>query len=127
MKIMLKKHITQFFRIIVCMAVIGMAFQACKSNDPTDEKTVSGVVTANTEGTVLFMYSRSNNQVPDFCKFTTDLPSPNNQFTLTISSGSTVTKEITGLTAGQKVSWTITVKGNPLNHGSGNFVHIIND
>ena len=30
-------------------------------------------------------------------------------------------------TVGQKVTWTATVKGKPLNHGSGNFVHIVND
>ena len=83
---------------------------------------------ADTAGTVLFMYSRLQTNVPDFCKFTTDLPSPNDQFTLTINSGeSTVKKEIIGLTAGQKVKWTAKVEGNPLNHGSGNFVHIINE
>jgi len=126
---MIKKHITQFFRIVVCVAVIGIVFQACKGNESTDEKTVSGAVTVKSDGTVLFMYSRSNNNVPDFCKFTTNLPSPNNGFTLTISSGSTVNKEIAGLTAGQKVSWKATVKGNPIDIGTpgAGFVHINNN
>ena len=123
---MLNKNIIQFFRITICIAVIGITLHACK--EKSDERTVTGTVTANSEGIIQFKYSRLNKDVPDFCLFTTDLPSPNAQFTLTLSSGeSSVTKDITGLTAGQKVSWTATVVGNPLNHGSGNFVHIVNE
>jgi hypothetical protein len=56
------------------------------------------------------------------------LPAPNDRFVLTITSGNTAQDwKIEGLTAGQKVEWTADVEGKPANHGSGYFVHIINN
>jgi hypothetical protein len=111
---------------IALVALMGFSFVACEKQ-PQDKK-VTGTVTADTEGVIKFMYSRVGSGAPDICTFTTNLPAPNNQFVLTIVTGNTAeNKVIEGLTAGQKVEWTATVKGKPLNHGSGNFVHIIND
>jgi hypothetical protein len=122
---MKKKNIT--FGMIVLLTVSGLFPTAC-SKQPEQEKIISGTVTADAAGIVLFMYSRTNKNNPEQCAFTTDLPAPNDRFTVTILSGeSTGKKEIEGLTAGQKVSWTATVDGKALNHGSNNFVHIIND
>jgi hypothetical protein len=127
MKNQSKKRIVSVFRVVAIAAVIGITLTAC--GKPTEkEKKLSGTVTANTDGVVKFMYSRLKSSCPAACAFTTDLPAPDNQFVLTIASGeSTVEKLIEGLSAGQKLSWTATVEGKPLNHGSGYFVHIIND
>jgi len=112
---------------IVISAATGFFLTAC-GEKPAKEKILSGTVTADTEGIVSFMYSRSHRDNPESCTFSTNLPSPNDQFIVTIVSGeSTGKKVIDGLTAGQKVEWKATVAGNPLNHGSNNFVHIIND
>ena len=112
--------------IIALLTVMGLFMTAC-GETLEKEKQVSGTVTADIDGKISFMYSPKNNR-PDSCKFTTNLPSPNNQFVITlVSSETTGSKEIDGLTAGQKVEWTATVEGKPLDHGSGNFVHIIND
>jgi len=122
----MKKNFKTHIGIIVLLSVMGFFFAAC--GELEKEKTVSGKVTADEDGKISFMYSRNNKNYPDNCKFTTDLPAPNDQFILTIVSGEqTEKKEISGLTAGQKVEWTAKVEGKPLNHGSGNFVHIIND
>ena len=114
-------------RIIAFLAIIVFSLTACSK--PEKDKKLSGTVTANAEGTVLFQYSRSNCPTcPETCKFTTDLLTPNDQFVLSSTSEElTGKKEITGLTAGQKVNWTATVEGKPVNIGSGYFVHIINE
>ena len=113
--------------IIAILLMSGFVLTGCR--EPLENpKKISGTVTADTNGTILFMYSRTNANHPDFCTFTTDLPAPNDQFIITILSGETSgNKEIEGLLAGQKVSWTATVEGKPLNHGSNNFVHVVND
>jgi hypothetical protein len=124
----IKKQIsgTMLLCLIALVASVGISLTAC--NKEPQEKKVSGTVTADASGTVQFMYSRLNSNVPNACTFTTNLPSPNDLFVLTIASGNTSeTKAIGGLTAGQKIEWTAKVEGNPLNHGSGNFVHIVND
>jgi len=105
-------------------ALIVVFFVAC--NKEPVEKTISGTVTAQ-EGVVIFKYSRSSSSSPDSCTFTTNLPAPNDQFVLTIISGNTAeNKVIERLETNQKVTWTAKTEGTPLNHGSGNFVHIIN-
>jgi len=113
--------------VIAFVAVIG--FSAC-GNPPPTGKTVSGTVTANDAGEVLFKYSRLNTNLPATCSFTTNLPAPNDKFVITLnaSASSGNDKMIDGLTAGQKVTWTANIEsGTPLDHGSGNFVHIINN
>ena len=112
--------------IALLAVMIFFVTAGCEKSEK--EKKISGTVTADTEGTVLFKYSRTQKDNPDFCTFTTDLPTPADLFVLTIVSGETTAeKVIEGLTSGQQVKWTATVAGKPLNHGSGNFVHIIND
>ena len=114
-------RITALAAVIVCLLV------SC-GETPEKEKTVKGTVTANADGEIWFTYSRTKNSYPASCTFTTDLPVPNNQFILAIPSGeSSAKKTIDGLSEGKKVTWTAKVEGNPLNHGSGNFVHIVND
>jgi hypothetical protein len=104
---------------------MGFSLATCSKKDPIYP---SGTVTANADGIVMFKYSRISSSSPNACTFTTNLPAPNNEFVLTITSGNTAEdKVIDGLTTGQKVEWTAKVEGKPANHGSGNFVHIIND
>ena len=113
--------------IVAMFVITGLFFLAC-GEKPENEKKLSGTITADTEGSISFMYSRTKKDNPAYCSFTTTLPSPDDQFIVTIASGETTgKKEIDGLTAGQKVNWTATVAGKPLDHGSGNFVHIVND
>jgi len=127
MKKIIKDYMTVIQLIIISVWVASLSLTSC-GNDSDKLKTVSGTVTADTEGNILFMYSRLRASYPDHCTFTTDLPAPDNQFTVKVSPDeSTGKKEIEGLEAGRKVAWTATVEGKPLNHGSGNFVHIIND
>ena len=111
---------------IALAAMMGFFFAAC-GEKLESEKTVSGTIIANTEGKISFMYSRTLNSYPNNCTFTTNLPSPNDRFTITIASGeSTGVKNIENLNAGQQVEWSAKVSGKPLNHGSGNFVHVVN-
>jgi hypothetical protein len=115
------------FRIVALVMAFGLSLSACDEK-PEKDKKITGTVTADEEGTISFMYSRTKNSFPAVCAFTTDLPSPDDQFVLTIVSGETsAKKDIDGLTEGKNVSWTATVEGEPLNHGSDNFVHIVND
>jgi hypothetical protein len=120
-------RMAHFFKMILFAAVIGCTITACSKTE-TDKK-VSGTVTANAGGEILFMYSRSQTSLPEYCTFTTDLPAPHNQFVLTIIPGDPTAKmDIDGLTPGQKVTWTATVtEGRPANVGSNNFVHINNN
>ena len=101
--------------ITALLALIGFFLSTCEKTEK--EKQLSGTVTADTEGSISFMYSRTDKDNPDCCTFTTGLPAPDE---------STGKKLIEGLTAEQKVSWKATVVGKPLNHGSEHFVHIIN-
>jgi hypothetical protein len=111
--------------IIVLLTVIGFAFAACGDKP---EKEISGRVTANADGEISFMYSRLSSTSPADCMFTTNLPAPDDRFTLTITAKEpTGKKNIDGLKPGQVVTWTAKVEGKALNHGSGYFVHIINE
>ena len=128
MKKFIKKQISNktLFYKIAFVALMGLLSVAC--NKEPVEKKVTGTVTANTDGVITFLYSRQSSNSPNTCTFSTNLPAPNDLFVLTIVSGnSTENKVIEGLSAGQKVKWTAKVEGNPLNHGSNNFVHIINN
>ncbi len=112
---------------VIIVACGALLMSGCGDSDRTP--TQSGTITANEAGVVLFKYSIvGNSNVPKTCAFTTNLPAPNNSFELTVAAGeSTANKEIQGLVAGQKVEWTAKVEGNPVNIGSDNFVHIINE
>jgi len=123
----IQTHLTSLSRIITVIAIIVFLLPCCRRTSEED-KTLSGTIYADVTGKVTFMYSRTQNSLPASCLFTTDLLAPNDRFEVTVGSGqSSGKKDIEGLSPGQKVSWTATVKGKPLNHGSGNFVHIIND
>jgi hypothetical protein len=120
-----KSFLRSVVAITICLVAMTM-FNACSKDE--DWAKPKGTVTANAEGTVVFKYSRVSSSSPATCTFTTNLPAPNAQFVLTITSGNTAEDwVIEGLTAGQKVEWTATAEGKPANHGSGNFVHIINN
>ena len=121
-----KMQTAPIFRMITLTTLFVCFLTACDKQSEK-EKTVSGTVTVASEGKIIFMYSRTNASYPDYCTFTTDLPAPDDRFIVTINTGeSTGNKVIDGLTAGKKVVWTATVYGKPLNHGSDNFVHIVN-
>ena len=126
MKRLTKTNIVPFFRITILTAIIGCCLTAC-GETPEKEKTLKGTITADKDGEILFMFSRASDRYPESCAFTTNLPDPDDQFILTVLPGETAKREIDGLTAGQKVTWTAKIEGKPLNHGSGNFVHIINE
>jgi len=121
-----KKQISS--KMLLCkiaFAALMVVLPVACNKEPV-EKTISGTVTAQ-DGIVIFKYSRLSSSSPDFCTFTTNLPAPNDQFVLTIISGNTAEdKVIEGLETNRKVTWTAKSEGTPLNHGSGNFVHIIN-
>jgi hypothetical protein len=111
--------------IITFLALIILSLTACKDSDK--DNTIAGTITADTEGTVTFMFSRLNQDLPEFCTFTTNLAAPNDRFVL--GSHPTGIKEITDLTPGQAVNWTATTTSGKLydsgsSIGSSHFVHI---
>ena len=123
----MKKESGTLIGLIALLILIGFLQAGCGEKSEHERK-VQGTVTADAAGTVSFMYSRMRKAHPESCSFTTNLPSPYDQFVVSVGSGeSTGKKEITGLTVGQKIEWTATVAGKPLNHGSEHFVHIVND
>ena len=114
--------------LFVVVLVVGVSLFLTDCDDELPEKHITGTVTANQEGTVSFMYSRNNPNFPEACTFTTNLPAPHNVFILNVSDETTTSKrDIEGLEPGQKIEWTATVEGSPLNHGSGSFVHVVNN
>ena len=118
-------RIASIFGIIAL--VVGVSIFTTDCDEDVPEKHITGTVTANENGAVSFRYSRNNPNFPEACAFTTSLPEPDNIFVLSVSSVTTDKREIVGLQPGQKVEWTATVDGKPLNHGSGDFVHVVNE
>lgn len=118
---------------IAIAVVMFLAIPACDKD--SSEKETSETISANSTGTVLFMHSRiGENQanLPDSCVFTTNLPAPNEKFTLRVDAENNTAKKIIGdLQAAQKIEWKTIVEGNPVNIGSeigeDHFVHIVNE
>ena len=130
------KNAIKLFGIIALVAVIGFSMVACGGDDDGDNnnnnnqqtnqpstgpRTLSGTVTAkeiDTSGIyyVSFRYTYNPGEGgPTSCTFTTDLPSPNDSFTLEgDESLSLNTYEWDALTAGKVVNWTATVTTNKI-------------
>ncbi|MDR1679440.1 MAG: hypothetical protein LBR81_06635 [Prevotellaceae bacterium] len=125
----IKTQSKTLLRVITFAAIIGLSMLSCHDNDDSGTRRTSGTVTANAEGVISFMYSRLDNSLPDYCTFTTNLQDSYHSFVVSIAPGESTGKmDITTLTPGQVVTWTVIVKEGMLsNSGSGNFVHIIND
>jgi len=106
-----------YLGMLVMVLVFGMMFAGCEEDEPqaSGAKTISGTATADGEGKLYFSFYRDNDGAMS-CDFTTNLPVPNNEFTLTHD----VWKYITGLTSGQKVQWTATVETGLIEQTSGN-------
>jgi len=90
--------------IIALVAVIGFSIAGCGEDDGDKKETVE--VTANNSGEIEIQYNGGDVMT---VKITTDLPAPNDSFTLNTEGES---KKITGLTPGQKVTVTISFPGN---------------
>jgi hypothetical protein len=126
-------HTALMSGIVAVVTIFALSLIACRKHEETTGKKVSGTITATAAGTVSFMYSCTNKSLPDSCVFVTDLPVPNDTFTLHIPSAQpTATKTFTDLPANQKIAWKTTVEGNPINIGSevnpdDHFVHIVNE
>ena len=112
---------------IALVLFIGFSSVACGNRSDSQEKQVYGTVIANADGIIEFRYARQSVTLPEDCVFTTDLDAPYDEFVIASTPGHTGKKVIENLTPGQKVKWTATVKGNPLNHGSGYYVYIFNE
>ena len=120
------RRIVSILSIVALVAAVGLLMTDCEDELP--EKQIKGTVTANSEGKILFEYSRNNSEYSESCTFTTNLQEPDNVFVLVVTEGvTTAKKEIDDLEPGQIVEWTATAQGKPLNHGSGHFVHIVNN
>jgi hypothetical protein len=76
--------------------------------------TVEGTVTASAEGEVSFSYNTNAamSHVSDTCSVTSDLPAPNDAFTLSVGGDR---KVISGLTGGQVVTWEAAIEKGSLN------------
>jgi len=117
------KKTIKLIGIIAIVAVIGFSMVSCDDDDPVEKvitlpKSVSGELTprADLNQSVTFSILSFNTitdvPVPNAgsVTITTNLPSPNNSFTLTANSGNEFydEKRIYGLTSGQKVTFTAT-------------------
>jgi hypothetical protein len=105
------------------VATIGFSMAACKEDtppDPSGAKTISGTATAD-QGDLYFSFFRDNGGA-ESCDFTTDLPAPNDVFTLTDDE----MKSIYGITPpNRKVEWTATVKTGLIEQTSGNPIYSV--
>jgi len=116
------KKTIKLIGIIAIVAVIGFSMAACGDDEEPEKvitlpKTVSGELTAGVYGYdvvdfTFLSYNTLNTYVPvqntGSVTITTNLPSPNNSFTLTANSEDGSWKQISGLTNGQKVTFTAT-------------------
>ena len=118
------KKFSKPFRIAVFFAAIVIMMATCSTTGGggskngagrgSDKNTLSGTAMADKDGELQFSFILAKS---DFeaqynpawkyptCDFTIDLPSPNDQFTLSKESSE---KTITGLAPGQTVNWTAT-------------------
>jgi len=104
------KNVFKVLGIIALIAVISFGLVSCGGDDDGGggaKNELSGTVTVGATESILFEYriSSSGDQpgtTITICTFTTDLPAPNNSFT--VSDGDQ--KDISNLTVGQKVNWT---------------------
>jgi len=88
---------------IAIVAMIGFSMAGCDEGGDSSE---SVEVTANDSGEIIIQYNGGDVMTVNI---TTDLPAPNDSFTLKAAGES---KEITGLTPGQKVTVKISFSGN---------------
>jgi len=88
---------------IAIVAMIGFSIAACDEDGGDSSKSVDVIV--NSHGQIRIAFNGDENMN---VKITTNLPAPNDSFTMTKVGD---VKTITGLTSGQKVTVTITVSG----------------
>jgi hypothetical protein len=102
------KNTIKFLGIIALVAVIGFSMAACGDGDDNGGGGGSSKSVEATVGDEGMLFINYNGDEDMAVTVTTTLPSPNNKFTMNKVGD---TKEITGLTPGQKVTVTITVTG----------------
>jgi len=98
---------------IAIAAIIGFSMAACNDDDDT-EVSRTFEATASSLGTITI--NHAGGSIDHTATITTNLPAPNNKFQMEFESN----KTITGLTAGQNVSVTVTIpsgyiEGNSVN------------
>jgi hypothetical protein len=110
--------------ILVLTLVFGMIVVGCEEEKedppPSGSKSISGTATTNDTGDIYFSFYRDNGGA-ESCDFTTDLPAPNDAFTLADDEW----KNIYSLTPNQKVKWTATVATGLIEQSSGNPVYSV--
>jgi hypothetical protein len=105
------KNTSKLLGITVLIAVIGFSMAGCP-NDGSD--TESGTVTANSSGEIIFSYDADEYYLFDSCSIKTDLPEPDNIFS--INKGEK--REISGLQENQVVKWKAVIKRGALTWSS---------
>jgi hypothetical protein len=105
------KNTIKIFGIIAIIAVIGFSMVSCKENEPDGGDEISGTTKAK-DGRIDFFYESGMGAASD-CVFTTDLPAPNDSFTV-VSNGYPEGKFIYGLPADQEVNWTAKIDNGKL-------------
>ena len=108
MKIFIKQ-----FGIISIISVLMLILTTCE--EPAEEyvKSLSGTLKADQNGKIYFAFYNKANYSMSNCNFTTNLPAPDNVFSLKYDNGFYANnktddwiKTIAGLAHGQKVNWT---------------------
>ena len=94
-----------FLGMIILVLSLSLVFVGCDGDgDGKKTQTLSGTTAVDGFGSIRFSFQgRQGSGGNDSCKFTTDLPAPNNVIT---SPYSYFDKTINDLTAGQEVKWT---------------------
>jgi hypothetical protein len=114
-----KKH---GLRIGIALLVLAAVFTlaGCEDlfSDGDSGETIEGNGWADSSGTLVFSYAKYLESGADECDVTTDLPAPNDEFTLQDTQAGGDSKTITGLDPNQEVNYTASVKKKTLT-GSG--------
>jgi hypothetical protein len=106
------KNTVKLFGIIALVVVIGFSMTACDNNGD-DTKTASATVTANSNGEIEIVFGIKMGNGADSVSVTTDLPTPNDNFTLNFGGD----RKISGLEVGQEVTVTATVSSGSVSVG----------
>jgi hypothetical protein len=99
----------KLFWITALIAVIGFSMIGCQVIDKPPQ-TVSGKLTASSSGEIIFEYIALLDGVSQSCLITTNLPVPDNNFSLNTGNE----KRISELQASQIVQYTATVEKGAL-------------
>ena len=98
------KSTMKLLGIIAMITIIGFSMAGCP--DTYTDNTISGTITANSSGEIIFGYTAEEAMVSDTCLIKTDLPEPDNVFLISKDKE----RKFSDLQESQVVKWEATIK-----------------